>query len=104
MHVKESVSSKDYVERRHEQGIYWSHLPSLNIVTPKGNYFPIPEHVNLGDRETAKLYIEEHLLNFTKGLLEMPELNVQDHEYQNRRDFDALDRLANTRTLTKKQL
>jgi hypothetical protein len=75
----------------------------LAIVTPKGNYFPIPENIPLGDRNVAQRYIEEHLLNFTKGILAMPEINVQDHEHFNGRDFEALDRLANTRSVNKKE-
>ena len=38
-------------------------------MTPGGNYFPVPFDINLGDSLAAEKYLEEHLLNFTKGIL-----------------------------------
>ena len=83
-------------------GIEWSRVPAITIVTPKGNYFPIPETVNLGDRNLAQKYLEEHMLNFTKGLLAPPQLDDIDKDLLARRDSEILERLTNTRNLNSK--
>jgi hypothetical protein len=70
--VEEGFAASEYSERRHDMGIDWTRYPAITIVTPKGNYFPIPETVNFGDRNFAQKYLEEHMLNFTKGLLAPP--------------------------------
>jgi len=59
--VEEGVALNEYMERRFDQGITWSKLPAITVVTPKNNYFPIPYSVNLGDRNSAKKYLEDHL-------------------------------------------
>ena len=51
--MEEGFAAGEYFERRHDMGIEWSRVPAITIVTPKGNYFPIPETVNLGDRNLA---------------------------------------------------
>ncbi len=76
-------------------------MPAFTILTPKGNYFPIPIDVNLGDRKFAQTYMEEHLLNFTKGILPHPELEPSEKEYLKRHDIYLLERLGNTRSLHK---
>lgn len=53
LYVQEGVSAPEYLEQRHQDGIYWSKMPAFTIVTPKGNYFPVPLDVNLGDRHSA---------------------------------------------------
>lgn len=83
-------------------GIDWGRVPSITVVTPKGNYFPIPETVNLGDRTFAQKYIEEHMLNFTKGLLAPPQLNPAESDLLARRDTEIQERLTNTRNLNSK--
>ena len=74
--VEEGIAATENLERRYDQGITWAKFPSITIVTPKNNYFPIPDSINLGDRNSAQKYLEEHMLNFTKGLLAPPQLNA----------------------------
>lgn len=83
-------------------GVDWTRYPAITIVTPKGNYFPIPETVNFGDRNFAQKYLEEHMLNFTKGLLAPPQLSPVDQDLIARRDSEILERLTNTRNLNSK--
>jgi hypothetical protein len=73
----------------------------MTIVTPGGNFFPIPMDVNLGDNRIAEKYIEEHLLNFTKGILKSSALDVEADEKYEQRDFDLLEKFSNTRALTR---
>lgn len=63
------------MDKRQNNGILWSKLPAMTVVTPKGNYFPVPMDINLGDSKIVDKYIEEHLRNFTKGILPMPTLD-----------------------------
>jgi hypothetical protein len=68
----------------------------MTVVTPKGSFYPIPETVNLGDSQTVEDIMEEHLLNFTKGILPRPEIKANKHP---NRDLDILERLGNARAL-----
>jgi len=45
-------SGSEYIRTREAYGIKWEKSPAFTIVTPKGNYFPIPMQVNLGDEAT----------------------------------------------------
>jgi hypothetical protein len=56
----------------------------------------------LGDRNSAKKYLEEHLLNFTKGLLAPPKIDAADIDHFERRSIEINERLANTRNLNSK--
>ncbi len=76
-------------------------MPSLTIVTPKGNVFPVPMDINLGDRKNAQPYLEEHLLNFTKGILSRIPMGQDEKDFVQRYDADLIERLGNTRSLTK---
>jgi hypothetical protein len=89
------------MEKRHSEGIKWTSFPSLSIITPKGNYFPVPYEIKLGDRVIAEKYLEDHLLNFTKGLLKLPDLSESVEDYFSRHDGEVLDRLPNVRALSK---
>jgi hypothetical protein len=40
--VEEGVALNEYMERRFDQGITWSKLPAITVVTPKNNFFPLP--------------------------------------------------------------
>lgn len=73
----------------------------MTIATPGGNFYPIPMNVNLGDSQIASSYIEEHLLNFTKGLLTSGAIDEEADEKFARRDLEILEKLGNTRALTR---
>lgn len=85
----------EYVQKRTDYGIIWSRMPAFVVLTPKGNYFPIGMDVRLGDEKTIDNMINEHLLNFTKGILPMPD-RQESVELQNR-DYEIYEKLGNTR-------
>ena len=70
--VEEGVSENTFLDRRRNAGITWDTYPALSVVTPNGRYYPVPESVSLGNPDTAYHIMEEHLLNFTKGILPQP--------------------------------
>ena len=86
----------EYLDRRFSQGIFWSSYPSMTVVTPKGSFYPVSIDVQLTDK-----IIEEHLLNFTKGILPKPQIDESSQQKWANQDHDILERLGNTRTLTK---
>lgn len=43
------MTAADFLEKRVEQGITWKKYPAMTIMTPRGNVFPVPMTVNLGD-------------------------------------------------------
>ncbi|TNV74085.1 hypothetical protein FGO68_gene8059 [Halteria grandinella] len=94
--AEEGKTASDFLDKRRNQGIYWSKLPALTIVTPGGNYFPIAM-----DAQISETLIGEHLLNYTKGILKSAAIDQDAEEKFKRRDMELLDKFGNTRALTR---
>jgi hypothetical protein len=69
------VEHQDYLAKRSEYGVTWNSLPSLTIVTPKRNHFPIDPTINLGDASTIDKILENHIDDFLKDRLQAVQSN-----------------------------
>ncbi|CDW87719.1 UNKNOWN [Stylonychia lemnae] len=91
---------QEQLEKRTRLGIMWDKVPSFVMVTPKQNYFPIDMEVNLGDASIVDKVLQEHIEDFMKGRLKVPDQTYD--QASDSRDYEILDRLSNVRSVNKR--